>query len=278
MCLQSIAKSVSIKVEDFGEAGDQIRWLTAIPDTCEHFYRNDELPRCEKSKDPSDSVCIYHARCPMGNCMKGRIQIQIQSIAKEPRYKREKYCNDHECSVEECHDLRSILGQGQVQYSKYCNERKQTNVKKGAARQRSCTTASIVKLIIDASGFQALVIAQRRLGRSTAQCIFNARPTVATGRKILAQTHTHPIARVIHAVKGNAEIRQIVIRRGKAIVTNTGVNAKAVANVKQSDPGSTSVAHDTHAEMTTADKRDVLRENTVCAVGKSVLPNNLFGH
>ncbi|KAI1214443.1 uncharacterized protein F4807DRAFT_128696 [Annulohypoxylon truncatum] len=90
--------------------------------TCAHFHMDEELPRCERPKDPSDSVCIYHARCPIDNCKKARIQIQIDILADEPRFKREKYCSDHTCLYEGCVEIRSTMRQGEVQYRPYCNE------------------------------------------------------------------------------------------------------------------------------------------------------------
>ncbi|KAI2467305.1 hypothetical protein F4781DRAFT_316302 [Annulohypoxylon bovei var. microspora] len=89
--------------------------------TCEHFHSpSPGASRCEKSKDPSDSVCSHHVRCPIGNCNKARMQKRIP--ADEPKFKREKYCGDHKCSLETCAQLRNTLGTGQVLYRPYCNK------------------------------------------------------------------------------------------------------------------------------------------------------------
>ncbi|KAI1087632.1 hypothetical protein F5B19DRAFT_62123 [Rostrohypoxylon terebratum] len=90
--------------------------------TCAHFYITEEVPRCEKSKDPSDSVCPYHARCPIENCRKARIQIQVENPADELRFKRQKYCGDHTCLHEGCTNMRSTLGQGRMDFRPYCND------------------------------------------------------------------------------------------------------------------------------------------------------------
>ncbi|KAI1452304.1 hypothetical protein F4805DRAFT_41418 [Annulohypoxylon moriforme] len=86
--------------------------------TCSHFYKHDESPRCDKSKDPNDSVCINHRKCPVLNCNKAKIEVQI--CTNELRFRRERYCSDHECSVEGCHEERKTLGGGEIRYTLYC--------------------------------------------------------------------------------------------------------------------------------------------------------------
>ncbi|KAI0133269.1 hypothetical protein F4776DRAFT_126534 [Hypoxylon sp. NC0597] len=89
--------------------------------TCEHF--SSPTPggtRCEKSKEPWDSVCSYHVICPIGNCNRARLQFLLS--AGEPKFRREKYCDKHKCSLEGCAELRSTLGQQPFQYRPYCNQ------------------------------------------------------------------------------------------------------------------------------------------------------------
>ncbi|OTA57997.1 hypothetical protein K449DRAFT_437018 [Hypoxylon sp. EC38] len=83
--------------------------------TCEHFSSPGlGGPRCDKSKEPWDSVCSDR------NCNRARLQFLLS--AGELKYKREKYCDKHKCSVEGCAELRSTLGQQPFQYRPYCND------------------------------------------------------------------------------------------------------------------------------------------------------------
>ncbi|KAI1135357.1 hypothetical protein F5Y05DRAFT_180255 [Hypoxylon sp. FL0543] len=89
--------------------------------TCEHFSSPPPgKPRCDKWKEPWESVCSHHVICPISNCNQARLQFRLSG--PEPKYRRGKFCYNHKCLLEECGELRSTLGQGPLQYRPYCNE------------------------------------------------------------------------------------------------------------------------------------------------------------
>ncbi|KAH7635845.1 hypothetical protein B0T09DRAFT_29047 [Sordaria sp. MPI-SDFR-AT-0083] len=73
--------------------------------TCSHFYSNEDT--CTAQKPVHDSVCAYHAKCPVAEC--NQAKLQYLDPAYEPRhndggpvYLRWDYCADHKCTIRRC--------------------------------------------------------------------------------------------------------------------------------------------------------------------------------
>ncbi|KAK3392454.1 hypothetical protein B0T20DRAFT_56464 [Sordaria brevicollis] len=70
--------------------------------TCTHFYQDET---CTQLKPSHDSVCAYHARCPVADCNQARLQYldpAYESRETGPVYQRWDYCADHKCTIRRC--------------------------------------------------------------------------------------------------------------------------------------------------------------------------------
>ncbi|KAK3344803.1 hypothetical protein B0H65DRAFT_573224 [Neurospora tetraspora] len=75
----------------------------------QHRYSNagadDET--CTQLKPAHDSVCAYHARCPVPECNQARLQYLDPAYESRhsdtgPMYQRWEYCADHKCTIRRC--------------------------------------------------------------------------------------------------------------------------------------------------------------------------------
>ncbi|KAK1776326.1 hypothetical protein QBC45DRAFT_219479 [Copromyces sp. CBS 386.78] len=73
--------------------------------TCSHFFRDEET--CTQLKPSHDSVCAYHAKCPVPECNQARLQYldpayESRHSETGPVYQRWEYCADHKCTLRRC--------------------------------------------------------------------------------------------------------------------------------------------------------------------------------